>query len=386
MRLQCTTLQHCKSEYASAGRCEDAAFTADELGCFAIADGVGMASYSDLWAHALVKAFIEEPLRQDDDCEKFRWLQRARSIMQLPPDSPDLPYYARDNLDRPTYATFLGVYLQGKDSPHDEDCIACHITAVGDSCALHYSDGILQSGFPIESASDFNRTPTTLSSKGRDECWKSFRFHTLNLKEDDLLILATDAVAQWLVHEENTLEKTEVVRKDRMELLCGQTAETWPGFVHALRAADKIEDDDSTAVIIKVADSAGPLSGQIEHRNKIHIARKKEYDRTTRGGVMQFFSTWCGSPKKTFRDIAISYGGGVYFSEPMKEAEIRVIRESKEKLIAFESLLTEIERHQNKPKSGAHDLEILWNQHRDILKDEPATEGLRMKLRELGIE
>lgn len=376
MPIQITSLRHWKREYACLENCEDAVDYSEEDGLFAISDGVGMASFSHIWSRILVERFIKSPFFDANAFEVSRWLRAAQQQFKSElPDPESIPAHLRGVLDTLTAATFLGAFIQS-ETIEGELRVTLQLLGLGDSCALHCRDKACIDSFPLQKSADFDRAPDVLYSRGLNVEDTKFKRYEVDLRAGDLVILATDAVAQWLLYGEAENAESQAVRSDRVAMLIAQTEESWPHFVEPLRNANLMVDDDSTALIIhaQTLDSIAPHADAL--LAEIKKDRFKEFKQAYR------------NQKKSFTDLALAFGSGTQLSETCaaKPKYKKRAMEAQRRAQHFYRLLAALRPQIEKPNdANMLALKNLWIEGRDQLLGQAEAEGVIATLEKLGI-
>lgn len=136
------------------------------------------------------------------------------------------------------------------------DVKAWNTQIVGDSAVLILRDGVIIQARPFTSATEFSSAPDALASH-HDLCdagIESLQSGTQELEipyvrpnESTHVVLATDAVAAWLLVDEAAARAERV----RALLACGEDRD-WGDLVRRERASGSMKVDDSTVVILTV--------------------------------------------------------------------------------------------------------------------------------------
>lgn len=209
----------------------------------AVADGATESSFSLEWADLLVNYYKDFPNFEADFFALFseikgNWLDRI--------NYSNLEWYAQQKLEMGAFASFLGA---------DIDLLTemAKITAVGDSNFFAFRNGQMIKAFPIERSDAFNNTPVLVSSelhknKRNDEFFKKATFEIAN---GDVLIIATDAISQWILKE---IEKENYPINQLLDLP-DTKIDSWPfqNWLNELRKLHLIKNDDTTLVLIEIA-------------------------------------------------------------------------------------------------------------------------------------
>lgn len=221
-----------------------------ELACLALSDGATEAAMSRDWAKVVVgstwRCLLEAPSEPSTDVIATHavdaWLAEAREVFSAAIHGRVLPWYLRAKMSRQgAFATFLGVRLTHGHGRRHWSAVAC-----GDTCVIHVAHGCISSSFPLSSADAFTSRPSLVPS---DE---AFGTPVLRRRKEqpwqlgDIFVLATDAVAHWI------LEEAEGNRRLRSLIHC-QTIEDFETLVAKERAAGRMKNDDSTAIIFRTA-------------------------------------------------------------------------------------------------------------------------------------
>lgn len=204
---------------------EDAADWAENAGvlCAAIADGASSDAFSGLWARCLVESFCQTG---------GLYLEEARGRWQATVSGQTLPWFLADKLRQGTHAAFLGIALS-----NDSEAT---VSAVGDCCLFHLGTGGLITSFPLTSAGDLGRHPALIGTRGAPTVPLET---TLSIGTGEALLLATDALAGWLLQEK--------AQEPWASLLALQNPSDFARFISALRTANRLVRDDTTLVIVR---------------------------------------------------------------------------------------------------------------------------------------
>jgi len=209
----------------------------------AVADGATESSFSLEWADLLVSYYKDFPNFETDFFTLFpdikgSWLDRI--------DSANLEWYAQQKLELGAFASFLGADI-------DLSTKLVKIIAVGDSNFFAFKNGKMIQAFPIERSETFSNTPVLISSelhknKIEDEFFKKATFE---IATGDVLIVATDAISQWILKE---IEQENYPINELLDLP-DTKIDSWPfqNWLDKLRRLHLIKNDDTTLVLIEIA-------------------------------------------------------------------------------------------------------------------------------------
>ncbi|MCG8918134.1 protein phosphatase 2C domain-containing protein [Actinokineospora sp. PR83] len=210
---------------------EDSAGGRADSGRFAVSDGASTTARADVWSELLTDAFIngDDPLAPDVlGALRQQWWERVAT--------PGLAWHAREKLHRGSAATFLGVRV---------DADGYLVTAVGDSCLLHISDGRLVLAAPLDDWTEFSRfaelVHTTPDTPVPPE---HVRSASGPLSDGDILLLATDAVAKYLLrHHAETGGLPPLIEHVDDD-------DRFADFIERAREQQELDDDDSTVCVV----------------------------------------------------------------------------------------------------------------------------------------
>lgn len=369
MQVHVTELRYWKSEH-NAETNEDAVCFNAAAGLFAVADGVGSASFSDIWANILVRQFVAVPLMSNDPFEVEWWLRRAQAeYEQCSPKIENLPSFAREKAREGSQSTLVTLRVERIESKQ----ATARLLGFGDSCAfVYYATTNEVEPFPITQCGDFDRPPICLPSRLSEF---DYDFHrgqarVISLVPGDIVILATDAVARWLWCDE-TKQGGSALRAFQ-EIVSIPDIRSWAEFVNTLRSDYTMRDDDTTVLIICVTDDEKaqklgytprlPDAVVLERRQALAEARNR------RLGV----------------EVAVNYGDGLWLGEDDRVPEEEVAH-ARRVAIARSKIIKAIRKALRTHQDIKTIVEPIWRQYEDLLWDEPSAEQLRRTLADLGI-
>ncbi|MEM0156201.1 MAG: protein phosphatase 2C domain-containing protein [Thermoplasmataceae archaeon] len=220
---------------------EDAFYFSGDRNRYAIADGASDSVFSGIWARNLVKTFVNQETRVAEITEDtlHSLISSSRDSWYRDINWDQLSLFVKNKAVKGSFSTFLGM-----DAFRIESKYRIDVVAVGDSCIFFHHDSVLKS-FPIDDPSKFGNTPNLLwSGYGApftgEFRWKKPKFSTFSfdLSPGDSIILATDALAKWM------LENSETAWDSLMD--CGDYLE----FFDDLRRKREMRNDDITMAMI----------------------------------------------------------------------------------------------------------------------------------------
>ncbi len=227
---------------------EDGAAASERHGRFAVADGASAGRDVHLWAQALVRAYVRQPPpAQASDADLREWfLAVARQhAATLPPAVGPSWLDEGPGAVTSAYATFLGLQLLFDDQGRAR----WKAIAIGDSCLLQVTAAGVLTAFPLDAPEQFSDTPRLLPGQP-DLLAASMDSAVVErasgpVAAGDTLLLATDAVARWLLtlalHDLAGLHR--IIRSPRDDLR---------DHLAAQRANGAVDTDDLTLLTVRL--------------------------------------------------------------------------------------------------------------------------------------
>lgn len=167
---------------------------------FVVADGATEAYESRRWAEQLTDSFTADSDTASGpglDAVSMRdWLEAMQEQWRRT-TAVGADYIEQAKIRRGTLATFIGGHFLGLDTATP----SWQAVALGDSVLFHVRQGRLLDHFPRLSSADFDSAPEGISTlPGRlDRMTGQFRCQNGWLAPGDLIYVATDAFAQWMI-------------------------------------------------------------------------------------------------------------------------------------------------------------------------------------------
>jgi hypothetical protein len=224
---------------------EDAFDFVASAGVIAVADGAGAGIFSKLWANLLLESYIKGPVPLDDPAAVERWIGEQRAVWAKRVDYPNQRWSIQMRLDQTCgAATFLGLAI-GDQPEGPEGAAPWRAAAVGDVCLFHVREGQLIDSFPVARSSDFGTTPPIFQSKPMQPMPAAI-IRDGALLPGDLLLIATDALAQYLLSAVEAGNPPEWCRFWDLD------QELWRQEIEALRDREAIVNDDCTLVVARL--------------------------------------------------------------------------------------------------------------------------------------
>lgn len=371
MLTHITELRYWKSEHDEA-TCEDAACSDSEHGIFAIADGAGTTLFSNFWAKVLVDHFIDVPLLSSEPFEVEWWVRLAQDLAkQQIPRLQTASWNAAQKYQSEGSASTLATLRISRIEPGE---LQAQLLVVGDSCVLiKRADSQDVSSFPVNRAEDFEKAPICIPSKISlfNRHFHQGMVETITLKSGDTVILATDAVARWIISAGGGLYRRP---EQAFDAVAAQIPRTWPAFIKACRTRGEMVDDDSTAVLLSFHTDALPgyiqFGTTTEHRHEIREARALDFQRALLDQNREL--------------AAVYYGDGVDLAQEGIQVPEQEIQQARRVADALRETLAALRQSLNSPDVIAR-LGPVWEKHSALLNNESCASNLRQTLVQLGI-
>lgn len=241
-----SVITHKKAE--SIDDCQDAIKVNQEESRYAVADGATRSFFPKQWAELLVERFCDMP---DLSLDAENWKQWLVPIQEKWYKQVEERVKVRDqfyltnslNTREPAVATFVGLEIE---KPKRE----WRAMIVGDSCLFHKSEFGFRS-YLLEKSEDFTSQPEAFASYAEGNHYDP-EFIRGEIQSGDLFILATDALAKWILeHKESGNLEAVLNRLGQIE-----TPEQFNLFVDRAREEDiRLVNDDVALLLISVEDS-----------------------------------------------------------------------------------------------------------------------------------
>mgnify|MGYP000269630338 CR=1 FL=1 len=228
-----------------------------ERGAAAIADGVGSSLFARAWAAILVEAAVRGQPNLEDREALARWLAELRAAWRRQIDVAQLAWFQKAKLRDGAFSTLLAIRLVPPQPLSHEAKPAWRLQGmgIGDCCLFHLRGGRLLRKFPVQTSAELDHYPLVLGSVdlNRDEHLAFDRFDE-PCREGDLVILCTDALADWALRQE------EDGRAAHWEEYWDMEATAWKERILSLRSEREIRCDDTTLVMLRIVGDPGDSS------------------------------------------------------------------------------------------------------------------------------
>ena len=243
-------ITHKKAE--SLDDCQDALEVNKEHSRYAVADGATRSFFPKCWAELLVKHFCE---RSDLFLSGENWKEWLVPIQEEWYKRVEERVKARNqfyltnsfNAREPAVATFIGLEIDKAEG-------RWQAVIIGDSCLFHKSHSGFKSHL-IERSEDFTNHPEAFASFPERNHYNP-KFVDGEIQSGDMFILATDALAKWIVQHEETDQVEEALN----HLKRIRTSEQFYSFVDLARDNENIRlvNDDVTLMLISIEETEPP--------------------------------------------------------------------------------------------------------------------------------
>ncbi|HEY0755604.1 MAG TPA: protein phosphatase 2C domain-containing protein [Ktedonobacteraceae bacterium] len=369
-----TNLRYWKSERADITTCEDASRADPQRGLFCVADGAGTTLFSNIWAEILVEYFVLAPLLGCDPFEMDWWIRQAQKrYRDLVPQADKLNWNARQKaVEQGAYSTLATLrFLRC-----NERSATAELLVVGDSCVIiGQPDQQTVTAFPLQHAVDFDRAPYCVPALLKNLNRKTLyaRQMEVTLTPGTCIILATDAVARWIISGGASGQES-MAWYAFQEVACKQTDSTWQAFIDSCRSNQSMVDDDATALIIRLlADGTEgtPLGSHALPQQEIVKTRKAEFEQALTEDNKEL--------------VAILYGDGrMLQSTGMTLLSTDAVVHARTVADAMREVLQAM-REAIKAANFAQKMEPIWWQYASLLSAEPCTASMRKTLSSQGV-
>ena len=226
---------------------QDAIAISPDERVFAIADGVSQSPFSQIWSKKVVNKFIKKPLDISDlNEQKIKdWLADIRKEWRTEIDQGKASELILDLAKKEGGATtFLGMIIQKKKKKRQK----LQLFGIGDTNMFLVKKNEITGkldvvGWPVTSVESFTDRTNALFSL--DNTLQGIpELKEFNVKSGDIVILATDALAKWILKSANLGQRPwSKILKNKNDIA---------NFIDKLRYTNKIDDDDTTCIIIRI--------------------------------------------------------------------------------------------------------------------------------------
>jgi hypothetical protein len=256
----------------SAEEYEDAVSSSSEGRRFAIADGATQTSFADRWSQIVSLEFIMNPPGNEPSPLRWtNWLQPLQDAWSSGIPWDTLPWFATEKARAGACTTLLALeFDSGPDHERDlkpslwkrmtnlarRGVMNWRAEAVGDSCLFQIRDDRLILSFPMERTTEFSHRPVLITTNPELNplVLRHMKTRKGTCRAGDLFLLMTDALGKWFLQRHVAGEKPwQLLRELDDELLFKQ-------FVIQQRDEGRIDNDDTTLMIIRWPENGDPIS------------------------------------------------------------------------------------------------------------------------------
>lgn len=186
--------------------CEDAVAVDPRRAVVAVADGASSSFGAHLWAAALTQQFVKAPPKPLSVGSFATWLGEARTNLMAKATSEAAGngeqsggWWSEQGAREGAYSTIVGAAIMT-----DGEARVATVMCLGDSSAFVLTgapgERAVRRSLPYEDATQFGAHPSLLSSMP-DRLHDEPSWTTVPTAAGNLLVLASDAVAEWLLAE-----------------------------------------------------------------------------------------------------------------------------------------------------------------------------------------
>ncbi|MDE0088374.1 MAG: hypothetical protein OXU23_21810 [Candidatus Poribacteria bacterium] len=229
--------------------CQDAIELNEDKSRYAVADGATRSFYPKMWAELLVKDFCEETtlsLKKENWNEWIESLQQKWLKQVVATVRETKRFMSIDRLSRSESAasTFVGLEI-------DKTKAEWKAMIIGDSCLFHIATSELKESYLIKKSEDFTNRPESFASFAKDSLCEP-TFVTGQTNPGDIFILATDALAKWIIQHEEAGKLEDAL--EQLISIDGEHEQQFKGFIEKARETEdlRLVNDDVAFLIISI--------------------------------------------------------------------------------------------------------------------------------------
>ena len=207
----------------------------------AVADGATESAFSREWAKLLVRNFGRH---------RFH-LRKQQRLWRRIVGRGTLPWYLASKVTRGAHAAFIGLSIHdpAASKPRDEPKRRTwRAFAVGDSCLFHVRGEKLLKVGPVAKSEAFGNNPYLLSTTSSSSISRndpSVSVFSGIWKSNDIFYLATDAMAQWLLAEQESCRPPWAALRTLGPSI-------FEPIVSKLREEGRLHNDDTTLLRVEM--------------------------------------------------------------------------------------------------------------------------------------
>jgi hypothetical protein len=236
--------------------------------CYAVADGVAGSFVPGPWARIVAQSFVERGASFADiqdfqgwlaDCSNHwhTWIEQrwVPTINTLRARNGDVPGNWSNEIRQGAQTTLIGCALSPGNQIENDTSTEISIFGIGDAELFLFTRGpngfwTVEDMFPFDSSRAFDAHPDTLITAARpdlvERAWQRRKNMLLHAFPGDMLVLATDTLAKWL------LTQIEQNTGRWLPLLSISDPVAFEEHIRREFHRDQVDDDDLTMLIIPI--------------------------------------------------------------------------------------------------------------------------------------
>lgn len=215
------------SEYEDAAALEEPVKNGDPLRA-SVADGATESVFAKQWAEVLAKGLVADAVETKEAWEDALRSWRREWLRLVEEQLDDLPWYAAAKVEDGAFATALGLTIRPDGT--------WAALSVGDCLLVHLSSRGERTAWPEDDPDAFGSRPTLACSRS-DAPVSSPQVREGTWSTGDAFVLATDAVAAWLL-------------RVGVRRVLDWDADAFESAVREARASGALRNDDCTLLVI----------------------------------------------------------------------------------------------------------------------------------------
>jgi len=212
----------------------------------AVADGATESAFARSWAERLARGVVEQGATPEAFGNAVSdWQTEWRAAVRT--RAQGRPWYVAAKAEEGAFATLLGLSLTADGQ--------WRAVSVGDCCLFQVRDGALVRSWPFGTAEAFTNRPALVPSRP-DQALPAPEHASESWTAGDGFVLATDAVAAWLLNPESRVGPATAGAWDD---------EQFRRAVDRGRAEERLRNDDATLLVIRIAEAEAPTPPSMNH-------------------------------------------------------------------------------------------------------------------------
>lgn len=211
----------------------------DTLVRFAISDGATESSFSKEWSDLLVSTYKDKPFDKEHLPETLKGISDTWQAMAT---TIDLPWYAQQKAETGAFATFLGLTINREQNTFET-------VAIGDCTLFQIRNDKLILTFPVTSIEEYGNTPNLIATNPQyqTDFDRTTAYGSGSIELNDMIIIATDALAAWIFKQKNAGEKPW----NHLTNILDNYMVDFENWLNNKRHTNEIKNDDVTLLILK---------------------------------------------------------------------------------------------------------------------------------------